>query len=64
MNAPAKLIACAAAFDTFHALAAARQPTVVKTSLFSTPALEDWQTSGSFAAHETHGTIAMQTAER
>lgn len=64
MNAPEKLIACAAAFGTFHSLAAARQPTVVKASLFSTPALEGGQTSGAFAAHETHGTIAMQTAER
>jgi len=45
MNAPAKLIACAAAFGTIHALTAARQPTAVRTR-------------GFFAAHETHGTIA------
>ncbi|MFZ2278218.1 MAG: hypothetical protein WAW39_10480 [Prosthecobacter sp.] len=51
MNSPAKLIACAAAFSTFHALAAARQPPVVKTR-------------GSIAAHETHGSIAAAAVKR
>lgn len=51
MNAPAKLIACAAAFGPIHALTAARQPTVFKTR-------------GSFAAHETHGSIAAAAVKR
>lgn len=64
MNAPAKLIACAAAFVTFHAPAAARQPTVVRASLFTHPTFENGPDGGSFVAHEMNGILAVAPFER
>ncbi len=64
MITPAKLIACAAAFDTLHALTSAPQPTVVRTSLVSTLSFENGPHGGSFAAHETHGTLAVGAFKR
>ncbi|MFC5457689.1 carbohydrate binding domain-containing protein [Prosthecobacter fluviatilis] len=64
MNTAAKLIVCAAAFGTLFALAAAQQPTVVKTNLLSNPSFENGLEGWTLSAYEKRGTVAVDTVEK
>ena len=64
MNTAVKLIVCAAAFGLSLTQAAAQQPAVVKTNLFTNPSFENGLDGWSFAAHEKHETIAVDTVEK
>lgn len=64
MNTCSKLILCALAFGLHFSHAAAQQPTVVKTNLLTNPSFENGMEGWSFAAHDKHGTVAVDTVEK